>query len=467
MTGSYRSLRAGKRGRWLCLFFVPALGMLAVAVLSSHAPGLAGATGVSSLPARAGLPRPDHVVIVIEENHSYPEIIGSSSAPYINSLASQGALFTASYAIEHPSQPNYLDLFAGSNQGVTSDSCPHSFSTANLGSELLDVGLTFAAYSENLPSPGSTVCSSGAYVRKHSPWVNFTNLPSQYNLPFSYFPTDYSTLPTLSIVIPNQNNDMHDGTIAQGDTWLQAHLNSYVQWARSHNSLFILTFDEDDFTPVNHVATVFVGPMVAQGQYSQTINHFNLLRTLEDMYDLAYAGQSGSYQPITGVWSGTPQPTATPAPASWLRAHVTWQGRPAQPSTLQALPISLTMRSGVTSVDYPLQTTDNIGTFTVTTTSLAPGQYTWRVKGPKYLARSGNVNLVQGANSVEMGQMLVGDSDNNNAVSSVDFNILRTSFGRRCVDPGYDDRAEFNGDCVVNIADFTLQKGNFGVPGAP
>ncbi len=84
-------------------------------------------------PVAKGVPRPDHVVIVIEENHSYSEIIGSSSAPYINSLAAQGALFTQSYAITHPSQPNYLDLFSGSNQGVTDDSCPHYFMTANLG----------------------------------------------------------------------------------------------------------------------------------------------------------------------------------------------------------------------------------------------------------------------------------------------------------------------------------------------
>ena len=70
-------------------------------------------------PVANGVPRPDHVVIVIEENHSYGEIIGSSFAPYINSLATRGALFTQSYAITHPSQPNYLDLFSGSNQGVS------------------------------------------------------------------------------------------------------------------------------------------------------------------------------------------------------------------------------------------------------------------------------------------------------------------------------------------------------------
>jgi hypothetical protein len=79
-----------------------------------------------------GIAPPDHVVIVVEENHSFSSIIGSSAAPYINSLAQQGALFTQSFAVEHPSQPNYLDLFSGANQGVTDDSCPHTFSTENL-----------------------------------------------------------------------------------------------------------------------------------------------------------------------------------------------------------------------------------------------------------------------------------------------------------------------------------------------
>ena len=176
-------------------------------------------------------------MIVIEENHSYSEIIGSSAAPYINSLAAQGALFTQSYAITHPSQPNYLDIFSGFNQGVTNDSCPHYFATDNVGLYLLNASLTFAGYSEDLPSIGSIVCSSGAYLRRHAPWVNFTNIPRTTNLPYSNFPTDYSTLPTLSFVIPNVNNDMHNGTIQQGDSWLQQHLDAYVQWAMRRSGL--------------------------------------------------------------------------------------------------------------------------------------------------------------------------------------------------------------------------------------
>src|SRR5215813_13786392 len=139
-------------------------------------------TGMGLVAQIPGVTPPDHIVIVIEENHSFSEIIGSSSAPYINSLAQQGALFTNSFAIEHPSEPNYLDLFSGANQGVTNDNCPVGpFSVANLGSLLIGAGKTFTGFSEGLPSAGSTACASGAYVRKHNPWVNFSNVPSASN----------------------------------------------------------------------------------------------------------------------------------------------------------------------------------------------------------------------------------------------------------------------------------------------
>ena len=253
--------------------------------------------------ADGNVPRPDHVVIVIEENHAYKQIIGSSSAPYINSLAQQDALFTRSFALTHPSQPNYLALFSGSTHGV-GDECPHTFTQSNLGSELLAAGFTFTGYAESMPSVGFTGCNVGSYRRKHNPWVNFPNVPSNLNRPYSSFPSDFSQLPDLCFVVPNVDNDMHDGTIAQADTWLQSNFDSYVQWAKSHNSLFILTFDEDDDSQHNQIATMFVGAMVRPGQYSERIGHYNVLRTLLDMFGLAPMGNAVSAQPITDVWSG-------------------------------------------------------------------------------------------------------------------------------------------------------------------
>ena len=250
-------------------------------------------------------PRFDHVVLVMEENHSSNEIVGSSSAPYINSLASQGALFTNSFAIEHPSQPNYLDIFSGSNQGVTNDSCPHTFSANNLGNELRTAGFSYGSYSESLPSAGSTVCTSGNYARKHNPSVNFSDLPASTNLRFSDFPAsaDYGNLPTVSLVDPNLRNDMHDGTIQQGDAWLRTNMDAYAQWAKTHNGLLIVTWDEDDSSQSNQIPTVFVGANVTHGSYTERINHFSVLRTLEDAYGLGHLGGSASATAITDVFS--------------------------------------------------------------------------------------------------------------------------------------------------------------------
>lgn len=248
------------------------------------------------------VPAPRHVVIVVEENHSYSEIIGSPDAPYINSLARQGALFTHSYALTHPSQPNYLALFSGSTHGIVDDSCPHTFSSRTLESELVAAGKTFTGYAEDLPYPGSETCSAGYYVRKHAPWTDFSrDLPAD-NQPFSSFPADFSSLPTVSWVVPNLIDDMHDGSIQEADTWLENKIAPYVSWAKTHNSLLILTWDEDDGSYGNHIATIFVGPMVKPGKYSEKIKHYRVLRTIEDMYGLRHLGHTDSVSPITDVW---------------------------------------------------------------------------------------------------------------------------------------------------------------------
>jgi hypothetical protein len=263
----------------------------------------AGAAPAQPAAAHA-IPHPDHVVVVMEENHSYGDVIGSSSAPYLNSLAAGGASFTQSFAVTHPSEPNYLAIFSGSTQGLSDDSCPHSFSGANLGQEAIAAGLTFTGYSESMPSAGYTGCTSGNYARKHNPWVNFTNVPAASNQPFTNFPSDFSTLPTVSFVIPNLQDDMHDGTVQQGDTWLRSHMDAYAQWAKAHNSLLVVTWDEDDNSANNQIPTIITGAGVAVGNYGETINHYNVLRTLEDAYGLPRAGASASATPITDIFAG-------------------------------------------------------------------------------------------------------------------------------------------------------------------
>ncbi len=291
----------------------------------------------SRIPWPAGLPRYDHIVIVVEENRDYDEIIDKADvAPYINSLRKEGASFTQMYGEEHFSQGNYFWLFSGSNQnvGFEDDIPPHRFDRPNLGAALIANNLSFKGYSEGLPAIGSEIHKQGLYARKHVPWITFKNVPNDAtidkssNLRWDDFPADFSTLPTVAFVIPNLIGDMHNtvegqNSITNGDNWLQQHLDPYYRWAKEHNSLLIVTFDESNdrsgytgltnpgVTPTagedqklfqrhkdlqNRIATIFAGAHIKPGDYAESkgITHVNILRTIESMYGLP---RSGAQQP--------------------------------------------------------------------------------------------------------------------------------------------------------------------------
>jgi phosphatidylinositol-3-phosphatase len=266
--------------------------------------GLVGAVlltviAIPVVSAAPSLPTPAHIVIVVEENHSSGNVIGNKSAPFMNQLAAGGALMTQSYAETHPSEPNYLAMFSGSTFGLTSDACPVNAGAApNLAAELLAAGYTFAGFSEDLPAVGSQVCAAGKYARKHVPWANFTNVPPETSVPF----TAYGSLPTVSFVIPNLDNDMHDGTIAQADTWLATNLARYANWAVADNSLLIVTWDEDDNGPNNQIPTMIYGDHVRPGAYAEPISHYNVLSTIEEMYGLPKTGLAANAPAITNIW---------------------------------------------------------------------------------------------------------------------------------------------------------------------
>jgi acid phosphatase len=269
---------------------------------------------------------------------------------------------SGSHAVRHPSQPNYLELYSGSNQGVIQDgrpgtsaepfTTPPPWNTANLGAALRNAGYSFATYSESLRSVGfdgdaaTTVPGQNQYQRKHNPaanWVNDGNptgnyLPSTVNQPFTTFQAigasanSFADLPTVSLVVPNEQNDMHDGTIAQADTWLKTNiLDTYLTWANTHNSLLIVTFDEDgNNTLTNQIPTIFAGATVKPGSYTElnlnranpyfgsltqpgiqtptftAMNHFNVLATVEDFYRLAHIGGSANRPGVTDLFLASP-----------------------------------------------------------------------------------------------------------------------------------------------------------------
>jgi acid phosphatase len=283
--------------------FAVAVVLFAAACSVSGQNRSSGPTGHAAAGSDANpVPRFAHILVVVEENRSYADVIGSPSAPYINRLAADGALLTRSHGVRHPSEPNYLALFSGSTHSLTDDSCPHRYGTRNLGSQLRAHGMRFVGYAESLPGAGYLGCYAGPYARKHAPWTNFSDLPAALGRPMRAFPTDYRKLPQLAFVIPNLDHDMHDGTVRAADTWLRNHIGGYVRWARTHNSLLVLTWDEDDRSAGNHIPGVLVGAHVRQLRYAGHVDHYRLLRTLEAAYRLPALGVAANRRPIATIW---------------------------------------------------------------------------------------------------------------------------------------------------------------------
>ncbi|MDQ0563251.1 acid phosphatase [Rhizobium mesoamericanum] len=235
-------------------------------------------------------PRYDHIVVVVMENHSFDKIFSSDKAPYLRSLVKNGAIFTRSYGVAHPSQPNYFALFSGSTHGVKDDN-NHSLNKPNLASAMAGAGKRFVGYVE----AGSP--------RKHNPWESFASAKG-VERPLDAFPTNFGSLPAVSFVIPNLSNDMHDGTIDQADMWLQKHLGNYAGWATENNSLLIVTFDEDDYRASNRIFTLLYGARIKPGQYAIKINHYSVLRTIEDIEGIGPIGASAQVNSIKGIWQG-------------------------------------------------------------------------------------------------------------------------------------------------------------------
>jgi acid phosphatase len=373
--------------------------------------------GTTALAAPAfAVPTYDHIVVVVEENHSLAQVVGNPNAPanYIdNTLLKEGTLLTNSHGTEHVSEPNYNDLFAGNPQGVGStfvngggatqvqgpggpiavqttntspvkvvngkaltgndgtipgtsgDTIP--LNTPNLGASLIRNGKSFAGYTEGLPFNGDRTDINGSvgtaanpipasavnnttssFARKHNVWgtwqgvndgdpnvvhagspLTANQLSSSTNLTFNAFPgqpggpSGFAALPTVSFVTPDQLDDEHDNPgnpsnfNSVADQWLKKNIDAYAQWALTHNSLLIVTWDEDNsqfFTKVdpttgktiltdalgnplptdaagnplavdfsNNIPSILVGAGVKQDfRDNEFTDHCGILRTIED-----------------------------------------------------------------------------------------------------------------------------------------------------------------------------------------
>jgi len=161
------------------------------------------------------------------ENKEYGQVIGQPDAPYINRLAAEYALADQSYAITHPSLPNYLALLGGDTFGITSDCTTCRVDQSNLVDALEGRDKTWTAYMEDLPSPCFLGPEAADYALKHNPFLYFQNIRSNLVrcarvVPLTKLDGDLAsgTVPDFVWISPNLRHDMHDGTVAEGDKWL-------------------------------------------------------------------------------------------------------------------------------------------------------------------------------------------------------------------------------------------------------
>ena len=265
--------------------------------------------GVASIAhAGGGVPSLDHVIVVVMENKNYDQ---ARATPYVSSLLPGGSSFSNYHAITHPSQPNYVALWSGSTQGVADNTCPapgSPFMGENLGHACEAAGLTWRAYSEDLPAAGSSDCQvkGGAYARKHDPWTDFGNLDHRNERPYTDLAADIAagSLPVLAFVIPNNCHNTHSCPIATGDAWLAANLPAMLR-AVGPRGVVVLTWDEDDDGPTNRILTVFQGALAKRGYVSdRPVTHYTLLRTICDALGLPPIGAAAYESPIADIWTG-------------------------------------------------------------------------------------------------------------------------------------------------------------------
>jgi membrane-associated phospholipid phosphatase len=243
-----------------------------------------------------------HVVLVVEENHEFGQIIGSREAPFLNRLATEGTLLTGYYAIGHPSLPNYIALVAGDPLGIHNDCRTCHRHGRSLVDQLQAAGISWKAYYQGLPAPCSAAASAGAYVKKVDPFLHLDSVRSsplrcRRVVPLIQLSADLKRgrLPRFSMVAPDLAHDMHSGSIRQADTFLHR-LDRQLLAAppRRNGMLLIVTFDEgrSDHGPHGrpgggHVATIVVGPGVPVGARDPTpYDHYALLRSLERRFGL-------------------------------------------------------------------------------------------------------------------------------------------------------------------------------------
>jgi hypothetical protein len=259
-------------------------------------------------PASNGLPNFSHIFIILLENKEAWQILGSPDAPYLNQLAHDYALAGNYYAITHPSLPNYLALTGGDTFGIISDCNTCYVNADNIASQLAKAGKTWKAYMESMPEPCSSGDGSPDYSLNHDPFMYYDNIRKNSDMcnqvvPFTQFPIDLqaSALPDFVWITPNTCNDMHNCSIATGDSWLKTWVPEILASADwQNNGVLFITFDEGvsqsgccSFAAGGKVFTLVISSQVKAGYAStSSYDHYSLLRTIETSWNLPLLGKA-------------------------------------------------------------------------------------------------------------------------------------------------------------------------------
>ncbi len=256
-----------------------------------------------------------HVFLVVEENHNYGDVVGSSSMPYLNGLMNQFGLATEYFANTHPSIGNYFMLTTGQTLTNDDSQTPSSFpvSVDNVVRQLLAAGKTWKSYAEDLPSVGYTGGNSGNYYVRHNPLAYLTdvqNSPTQQQnlVPFTQFATDLASgsLPSYSFIVPNGCDDAHDCGLGVADNWLKTNIDPLIKNPLFQNDgLLIIAFDEsanDNIDGGGRIAVVLISPRFSKVAFQSTTlyQHETALRLM--LEGLGVSALPGSATAAPKMW---------------------------------------------------------------------------------------------------------------------------------------------------------------------
>ena len=242
-----------------------------------------------SSPSLAASSAPTKLLVIVEENRSFRDV--EQNMPYLRTQSRTYAFAADYYGLMYPSLPNYLVMAGGSTFGVTDDRNPsaHPLSGTSVFGQLLASGHTTKTYAEAMKG-NCTVEDQGRYAVRHNPWTYFTDAQEraacqQFDVPAGTptsgeLATDIGRgeLPDFSLVIPDICNDGHDCSAQVADTWLQDWLPVMQAGPdfRSGRLAIVVTWDEDDNSEGNHIATVVMHPSLNGKVVRTRLDHYAL-----------------------------------------------------------------------------------------------------------------------------------------------------------------------------------------------